>query len=149
MVFSLTNVLNQYATTTTLAVTPAGASQTYGQAITLTATETPASQAGSTASGSVLFFDGATQIASVTLSGGGASTTVALPTLTAHAYKAVYTGDTNFTGSTSAVSNVTVTQATTTLSATAVTTNVGVATTVPVTVTGQHAGAGVALPGGQ
>jgi sugar lactone lactonase YvrE len=148
--FSLTNVANQYTTATTLAVTPTGA-QTYGQSLLLTATVAPFTDAGITATGTIYFYDSGVGIGSVVLtssSGGVVSMTVSLPAVSTHSYTATYSGDNNFAGSASTASVVVIGKATATLSGAAVSLNYGQSGTAPVTVSGQHAGTGVALPTG-
>lgn len=89
------------ATTTTLAVTPAGAA--IGEPLTLTATVSPA------AAGSVQFFDGTQSLGSGEVSGGTA--TRLTPALAGvHGYRAVFTptDPTAYSASTSAVASYTV-----------------------------------------
>jgi len=69
-----------------------------GQAVTFTATVTPA-----TATGSVQFLDGATAMGTATLSGGTAAVSTASLAAGSHSITAVYSGDANYNGATSAV----------------------------------------------
>ncbi|WP_344441097.1 Ig-like domain-containing protein [Kitasatospora nipponensis] len=91
------------ATTTTLAVTPAG-SATVGANVTLTATVAPA------AAGTVQFLDGTTALgAPVAVAGGTAALTTAALAQGAHSLSAVFTSsDAAFAGSTSAATAYTV-----------------------------------------
>lgn len=81
-----------------------------GQLVTFTAT---VSGAGPTPTGSVSFYDGATLLATVALSGGVATLTTGTLTLGTHPMTAVYGGDTNHTGSTAAILNQVVTNSVT------------------------------------
>ena len=98
------------ATTTTLTATiPTSTSTT----VTLTATVTPAATGTAAASGTVVFYDGTTQIGTATLVAGTASTTATLAAATTHSLTAVYSGDTLYAGSAStAVTTITVGTAT-------------------------------------
>jgi hypothetical protein len=125
------------ATATTLTVS--ATQVTSGQSVTFTATVTPTSGSG-TPTGSVTFFDGATQLATATLNTSGVATfsssTLALGT---HTVTAVYAGDSNFSTSTSAAATVTIvapakTNTTTTLSASATEITSGQAVTLTATV---------------
>lgn len=86
-------------TTTSLAVTPASP-QTAATSLTLTATVT-ASEAADGLAGSVAFMDGGTQIATVAVTAGSASTTATLAVGT-HTLTAVFTGAGEYGNSTSA-----------------------------------------------
>lgn len=68
----------------------------FGQPVTLTTTVTPA-----TATGTVTFLDGATNIGTKTLSGGVATLIISNFAFGGHSLTASYGGDTNFTASTS------------------------------------------------
>jgi hypothetical protein len=95
---SLTQTVNQAATTTTLSssVNPSHV----GQAVTFTATVTGG---GGTPGGTVTFKDGAVAIGSATLAGGGvAALTISSLTLGSHSITAVYGGSASFATSTSA-----------------------------------------------
>jgi hypothetical protein len=74
----------------------------------LTATVTPTSPGTAAVSGTVLFYNGITQIASGTISGttssGVATATVTLTSIPTATFTAAYSGDTNYLPSTSAVS---------------------------------------------
>ena len=94
---TLTQVVNQSASSTTLAssANPAAA----GSPVTFTATVTGA---GLTPTGTVTFKDGATTIGSGTLNGSGQTTlTTSALGLGSHSVTAIYGGDSNFTGSSS------------------------------------------------
>ncbi len=89
-------VVNQASGTVTLAssVNPSA----YTQSVTFTATVPTA------ATGTVSFFDGATQIgAAVTVASGTAATTISTLSVGTHSIKATYSGDTNYTSATSAI----------------------------------------------
>jgi hypothetical protein len=105
---AVTQTVNQASTTT--AVTSSLNPSAFGQPVTFTATVSPSS--GPT--GAVQFFDGATSLGTVALSGGVASLTTATLTVGPHSITASYGGNTNFTGSTSSTLTQTVSQATTT-----------------------------------
>ncbi len=93
---SLTQVVNQASTTTTL--TSAPNPSFFGQAVTLTATVT---SSGGTPSGSVVFYDGVSSLGAVSLSSGEATLTTSSFTAGSHALSAQYSGDANFIASTS------------------------------------------------
>ena len=97
---AVSQVVNKTATTTTV-ISSANPSTT-GQTVTLTATTTPA-VAGITLTGTVSFFDGATQIGNPVTIGAGGIATISSSTLTqgTHSITAKYSGDANFTTSTS------------------------------------------------
>ncbi len=106
------------ATTTILT---AAASTTSTGGTTLTAVVTPASVGTAAVGGTVVFYDGATQIGIATVSAGNAANTavatagVTLSTSTTHSLTAVYSGDTNYAGSvSSAISGTTGTALSTT-----------------------------------
>lgn len=77
-----------------------------GQVVTFTAQVSP-----STATGNVQFLDGATSLASVTLSGGVATLAISMLAAGMHSITAAYAGDTNNPAATSAVLVETITQA--------------------------------------
>ena len=80
------------ATTTTLSVN--ASSPTYGQSLTFTATVTTA--AAGTPTGSVEFYDGATDLGPAVLNGSGVATlTTSGLSVGSHAISAVYGGDAN------------------------------------------------------
>ena len=86
---AFSQMVNQASTTMTLtsSVNPS----VIGQAVTFTATVTP-----SAATGTVSFFDGATQIAIETMSGGVAAFTTSALTVGSHPITAVYSGDSTY-----------------------------------------------------
>ena len=88
-----TQTVSQAATTATLASAQNPAPAT--QAITFTATVSPAA-----ATGSVQFLDGATVLGTATVTSGSASFSATLA-VGSHTLTAVYSGDTNYTGATS------------------------------------------------
>jgi hypothetical protein len=86
--------------TTSTAVTSAANPSTVGQNVTFTATATSA--AAGTLTGTISFFDGATQLgAAVTISGGMATYATTSLTQGTHSITAKYSGDSNFATSTS------------------------------------------------
>lgn len=93
------------ATATVLASTPAIFMA--GTAVSLTATVTPVSAGTSGPAGTMLFFDGTTQIGSVPVTAGTVTGTaiatlpVTLSAATTHSVTAVYSGDTSYATSTS------------------------------------------------
>jgi sugar lactone lactonase YvrE len=78
----------------------------YGQAVQLTATVSPAA-----ATGTVQFMDGSSSIGTATLSGGVAAVAVSTLKAGSHGITAIYSGDANDIASTSAVVTVAVSQA--------------------------------------
>jgi hypothetical protein len=95
------------ATTTTLSVAPT--SPSYGDMVTLTANVTPA-----TATGSVTFSDGSTNLGSTSLNAGTATLTTASFSAGSHSLTASYGGDNSNGASTSKAVTLTVAQAKTT-----------------------------------
>ena len=83
--------------TTTTALTSSLNPSKVGQSVTFTASVTP--QFGGTVKGSVTFYDGATALKTVALSGGVAKFTTSTLTSGAHNTKATYNGSTSFIGS--------------------------------------------------
>lgn len=145
--FTLTNTM----ATPAIALTPSPASPiVYGQAQTsLGAT---VSYSTGTPTGAVTFSDGSSQLGSaVTLSAGAATYAAQYYGAGSHAFKAAYSGDSNYNASTAATSTYVVNQASSAL--TGPTTqpvfviyqNAG---SVPVSVTGQYSGTGIAPPSG-
>jgi uncharacterized protein (TIGR03437 family) len=92
------------ATSTSLTAVPA--SQISGDPVTLTATVTP-----STATGTVNFLDGTTQVGSATLSSGAAAFAISTLSVGSHTLTASYGGDANDAASNSAPVGVTITSA--------------------------------------
>jgi hypothetical protein len=74
---------------------------TSGQSVKFTATVSAVAPGSGTPTGSVNFFDGATNIGNGALSAGVATFTTGTLTVAAHSITAIYVGDTNFTTSTS------------------------------------------------
>jgi Big-like domain-containing protein len=93
------------ASVTSLSANPAQSA--FGQAVTLTANVSP-----TTATGSIQFLDGATQLGVVAVSGGSASMTLSTLAVGNHALTAAYSGDASFAPSTSAVVSLSVAKAT-------------------------------------
>ena len=107
---TVNQVVNKDATTTALTsnVNPSD----FGQNVTFTATVTAQAPGAGTPTGTVTFFDGATQIGTGTLNGSGVATfSTATLSVGTHPIMATYNGDTNFVGSTSAVLNQVVNKA--------------------------------------
>ncbi len=101
--------------TTTIGLTSSPNPSVFGQTVTLTATVTPVDPGAGIPTGTVEFFDGATDLGPGTLSGGVATlTTTALPAVAPASLTAIYGGDANFSGSTSPVDSQTINQASTT-----------------------------------
>ncbi|MFC6646386.1 Ig-like domain repeat protein [Granulicella cerasi] len=107
---SISEVINKTATTTTLAASGTGLA---GKALTLTATVISST---GTPTGTVNFFDGATNLGTATLSASGVAT-LSLTTLATgnHSITATYVGDSNYTTSTSTAVSQTISLATVTL----------------------------------
>ena len=104
-----TQTVNKAVTTTSTISSPNPSS--FGQAVTATATV-----AGSGATGTVSFFDGATLLGTSTLSGGSATFTSSAFGVASHSITAAYSGDASFNGSTASVQTQTVNKAVTTTS---------------------------------
>ncbi len=97
---SLTQVVNQAATTTALTSSPNPS--VYGQDTTLTATVAAAAPGAGTPTGTITFSDGSTVLATVPLSGNTATLDTASLSVGTHPITATYNGDTNFLPSGSA-----------------------------------------------
>jgi phospholipase C len=107
---SLTQTVNQAATTLTL--TTSTNPSTFSQPVTFSATVTP--QYGGQPSGTVTFKDGSTTLSTTTLIAGVATLTTSNLAAGTHSIAAIYSGDSNFTGSSAGLSQ-TVQQSRTTL----------------------------------
>jgi hypothetical protein len=92
---AVSQVVNKATTATTL--TSSLNPSNFGQSVTFTANVTP--QFGGTAKGSVTFYDGATALKTVALSGGVAKFTTSTLTSGSHSITATYNGSTSFDGS--------------------------------------------------
>jgi hypothetical protein len=124
--------------TATATVTSSALTSNYGQSVTFTADLTGPD---TTPTGTVTFWDGATQIGTGTLSSGSATMTTAALTAGTHSITIQYSGDTNFNAATSAAITQTVNQVSATVMA-ASTVNpstYGESVTFTVTVTGAGA----------
>ena len=75
----------------------------FAQLATFTATVSALAPGSGTPTGTVSFYDGSTLLGTGTLNGGIATFTTASLSVSSHAIKAVYGGDTNFKTSTSAI----------------------------------------------
>ena len=91
----MNQVVNRASTSTTL--TSSKNPSKVGQAVTFTATVT--SQFGGKVNGTVTFYDGATALKKMFVSGGAASYTTSTLSSGAHTITATYNGSSNFTGS--------------------------------------------------
>lgn len=100
-------------TTTTTTVTSSASPSAYGQAVTFTATVSPA-----TATGTIQFMNGATSLGSASLSAGSATITVSTLAAGTQSIAAIYSGDDANAASTSAVFSQTVQQANVTMTLT-------------------------------
>jgi hypothetical protein len=96
---AVTQVVNKATTTTTL--TSSLNPSNFGQSVTFTASVTP--QFSGTVTGVVSFYDGATLLKGVTLSGGSAAYTTTKLAVGMHNITATYNGSTAFSGSTGAL----------------------------------------------
>jgi uncharacterized repeat protein (TIGR01451 family) len=108
---AITQTVNQAATST--AVVSSANPSVFGQSVTITATVSATAPGAGTPTGTVNFFDGATNIGTGTLAAGVATLSTSSLSVGAHSITAVYAGDTNFTGSTSPILTQTVNQAAT------------------------------------
>lgn len=110
---SVGQVVNPASTATSLQVSPT--TSAFGTPISLTATVTPTGQGTGTPTGTVAFYDGKTLLASQPLNSQDvATTTDTEPTVGAHSYTAVYSGEYDYAGSRSAAIPATVTGISTT-----------------------------------
>ncbi|HKV61895.1 MAG TPA: Ig-like domain repeat protein [Candidatus Acidoferrum sp.] len=109
---ALTQTVNQGSTATTIAssLNPS----VFGQSVVFTATVQP--PAGTTASGTVTFLDGATSLGTAPVSNNSAQLAVSGLLLGSHSVTASYGGNTNLSGSVSAILPQTVNQAATSTS---------------------------------
>jgi hypothetical protein len=128
-------------------VTPAASSQLYGQAITLSSATSPASQAGAALSGTVVFYDGKTVLATVSIANALAQYIVIAPAVGSHSYQAVYSGDLNFAPSSSSTAAVGFVKAPVSISPTAPSIYFGQGATT-ITLAGPIAGSGAKTPTG-
>jgi hypothetical protein len=131
----LTQVVNKPATTTTLHVLPTNTSF-YGQSISFTATVTANAPATGTPTGTVVFSDGGTTLASQPLSNGSSTFNISTLSVGTHVINVFYNGDANFATSFGSPILQTVTKAnsTTTLSSSANPSLVGQSVTFTATV---------------
>ena len=95
---------------TTLSLTAGGSPSTWSQPVTLTASITPAAAAGT-----VVFYDGATQLGSAALSGGSAQLTTTQLAVGSHTLSAAYNPNAGYGASTSPAVTQTVNKAPTQL----------------------------------
>src|SRR5258707_9825200 len=106
---SLTQTVNPASTT--VALSSSLNPTVSGQSVTFTATVTAVSPGAGTPTGSAIFKDGATALATNALSGGVATFATASLSVAAHSVTVVYSGDGNFNTSTSSTLTQTVNQA--------------------------------------
>ena len=102
----VTQVVNPASTSTTLTATPNPSN--FGQSVSLKATVAALSPGGGTPTGNVVFTDGATNIGTVSLSGGTATLNISSLARGSHAITASYQGSSSYSGSTSAAVTQTV-----------------------------------------
>jgi hypothetical protein len=147
---STSNVVNQVvnkANTSTAKVASSVNPSVFGQSVTFSTTVTVVAPGAGTPTGTVTFFDGATNIGSSSVNGSGqASISVSNLAVGNHSITASYGGDGSFNGSTSALALIqTVNKADTTTSiiATPNPATVGDSTTYSITVAAVAPGAGV------
>jgi hypothetical protein len=134
----LNQVVNQASTTVSVgsSVNPSS----YNQPVTFTAIITP--QYGGSATGTVTFYSGKTQIGSGQVSNNTTALTISSLSVGNHSITAAYSGDSNFLGSTSSPLNQVVDKAATTTALTSShnPSNHGQKVTFTATVTGQYGG---------
>ena len=130
----------QEATNTTLSAPVS--SSVYGQWVTYTATVSAVAPGGVIPAGTVQFFDGATEVASVTPMGGSATYTAVNLTPGGHSITAVYLGGARTLGSNSPALALNVAKDNTRVSFSASTAVYGQPTTVSATITSVAPGAG-------
>jgi Bacterial Ig-like domain (group 3) len=142
----ITQTVNKRGTSTSLTVNPNPANT--GQTVTMNASVAPAG-----ATGSVTFFDGTTQLASMTIVNGNASFATSGLAAGTHTLTAIYNGDNNNNSSTSLPVNLTVNQpataTTTSLTANPNPANAGQAVTLTATVTPSNSTGTVTFRDGQ
>ena len=106
---TLAQTVSQASTTVTLSEPPTVTNPSvFGQQVTINAAVTAVPPGSGTPGGSVVFKDGATVLATVSLTSGIASFSTSDLAIGAHAITAVYQGDNNFVASTSTPLNQTV-----------------------------------------
>ena len=110
---TLTQTVNQSATTT--GVASSAAPSVVGQSVTFTATVSATAPGSGTSTGTVTFEDGSTVLGTDSLNGSGIATfSISSLVLGSHSITAIYAGDANFTTSTSSALAQTVNQDSTT-----------------------------------
>jgi hypothetical protein len=140
---AVSQVVNPGATSTALVLNDNPA--LVGASVSFTATVSATAPATGTPTGSVDFFDGASNIGTQPLAGGQATLATTALTPGTHAITATYTGTANFTTSTSAASTQTINQAPTITSAASEVFPPGVAHSFTVTTTGFPTGASMLI----
>ncbi|MGA2622847.1 MAG: Ig-like domain repeat protein [Bacteroidota bacterium] len=91
---------------TTVAVSSTLNPSVYEQSVMLKAVVSPASGSGVSPTGNVTFYDGATSLGSVSLTGDSARVSVSTLTAGSHTVKAVYGGDSNFKSDSSTLAQI-------------------------------------------
>ena len=94
-----------------VAVSASPTSQTFGAAVTVTATVSAVGPGSGTPDGSVTFYDGATSLGSVALAGGTASLSTSTLAVGTHSLSASYSGSANFRAASSGPAAETITKA--------------------------------------
>ncbi len=112
---AVTNTVTPNASSTT--VVASANPSVYGQFVTFTATVSGVAPMTGTPTGTVIFFDGATNLATVTLSAGSATYTTSTFSAGVHNITVTYAGDAYFSANTSNVLAETITPATLTVTA--------------------------------
>ncbi len=112
---TVTNTVTPNASSTSVIVS--ANPSTYGQAVTFTATVSGMAPMTGSPTGTVTFFDGASSLANVTLTGGSAAFTTSTFSAGAHNIKVTYVGDAYFSANTSNVLAETIAPATLTVTA--------------------------------
>jgi len=113
--------INALKSTPTVVVTPATTTPAAGSTLQLTASVTPPSTGGTSATGTVTFSVDGTVIGTSAVVAGSPSTstlTISTPAIGAHTVVATYNGDTNYNSATSTSVGIIVNKATTTLAVT-------------------------------
>ena len=143
---ALTQVVNKSASTVGLA--SSANPSVFGQSVTLTATVSAASPGSGTPTGTVTFKDGATSLATNTLTAGSATYTSSTLSVTSHSITAVYNGDSSFTTNTSSALSQVVNKSDTTATLTSSTNPTVFGQAVVFTATIAPAGPGAGTPTG-
>ena len=103
---AITVIVSASLTSTTTALAAPSSSEVYGMSVVLTATVSSTS-----ATGTVRFYDGTTELGTATLNSGIATYTTSTLAVGSHSLTAEYVGDSNYASSTSGVITLTITSA--------------------------------------